>query len=116
VQQGEIELGQARLACRVEGFMPGTAVRAAVRPEDVVCTGRTNGHANSFQAEVRELEFMGPFFWLSLGGGALGEHRLRAQLPRQQARELDLRPRDFTHLHIPAEHIRLFPDGHHHHG
>ena len=24
VRQGEIELGQARLACRVEGFMPGT--------------------------------------------------------------------------------------------
>ena len=48
------------------------------------------------------------------GGGELGEYRLRAQLPRQQARELDLRPRDFTHLHIPAETIRLFPDGYHH--
>jgi hypothetical protein len=24
-----------------------------VRPEDVVCTGRTNGHANSFHAEVQ---------------------------------------------------------------
>lgn len=114
LQQGEIQLGQARLACQVDGFSAGAAVRAAVRPEDVVCTGRTNGHANSFEAEVQELEFMGPYFWLSLGGGALGEHRLRAQLPRQQARELDLRPREFTHLHIPAENIRLFPDGYRH--
>ncbi|HOB62599.1 MAG TPA: putative 2-aminoethylphosphonate ABC transporter ATP-binding protein [Candidatus Competibacteraceae bacterium] len=114
VQQGEIQLGQARLTCPVDGFATGTTVRAAVRPEDVVCTGRTNGHANSFEAEVQELEFMGPYFWLSLGGGALGEHRLRAQLPRQQARELDLRLREFTHLHIPAEHIRLFPDGYRH--
>jgi len=78
----------------------------------VVCTGHTNGHANSFQAEVQDLEFMGPFFWLSLGGGQLGEHRLRAQLPRQQARELDLHPRDSTHLHISSENIRLFQDGH----
>ena len=116
VGHGEIQLGTARLACAVEGYAPGTAVRAAVRPEDIVCTGRTNGHANSLQAEVHDLEFMGPFFWLSLGGGELGEYRLRAQLPRQQARELDLRPRDFTHLHIPAETIRLFPDGYHHHG
>ena len=61
VQQGEIQLGQARLACKVNGFAPGTAVQAAVRPEDVVCTGRTNGHANSFHAEVQDLEFMGPF-------------------------------------------------------
>ncbi|KAB2936095.1 MAG: putative 2-aminoethylphosphonate ABC transporter ATP-binding protein [Candidatus Contendobacter sp.] len=114
VQQGEIQLGQTRLACTVNGFAPGTAVQAAVRPEDVVCTGRTNGHANSFRAEVRDLEFMGPFFWLSLSGGELGEHRLRAQLPSQRARELDLRPRDSTHLHIPAEHIRLFPEGYSH--
>jgi hypothetical protein len=54
------------------------------------------------------MEFMGPFFWLSLGGGELGEHRLRAQVSSQQARELDLQPRDAMHLHIPAEHIRLF--------
>jgi iron(III) transport system ATP-binding protein len=114
LQHGEIQLGQARLACTVNGFAPGATVKAAVRPEDVVCTGRTNGHANSFQAEVQDLEFMGPFFWLSLGGGELGEHRLRAQLPRQQARELDLRPRDSTHLHISSEHIRLFQDGHLH--
>ncbi|MDZ7622119.1 MAG: putative 2-aminoethylphosphonate ABC transporter ATP-binding protein [Candidatus Competibacteraceae bacterium] len=111
VRHGEIQLGGVRLNCPVNGFAPGTAVRAAVRPEDVVCTGKTNGHANSFQAEVHDMEFMGPFFWLNLGGGELGEHRLRAQLPSQQARELDLRPREAMHLHIPAEHIRLFPHG-----
>ncbi|CDH45324.1 MAG: putative 2-aminoethylphosphonate ABC transporter ATP-binding protein [Candidatus Competibacteraceae bacterium] len=111
VRQGEIQLGQARLACKVDNFTLGAAVHAAVRPEDVVCTGRTNGHANSFQAEVQDLEFMGPFFWLSLGGGELGEHRLRAQVSSQRARELGLRPRDSMHLHIPAEHIRLFAKG-----
>ena len=105
----QIQLGAARLACSAEGYAPGATVRAAVRPEDIVCTGKTNGHANSIQAEVREMEFMGPFFWLSLGGGELGEHRLRAQLPSQRARELDLRTHDATHLHIPAENIRLFP-------
>jgi iron(III) transport system ATP-binding protein len=109
VGPNQIQLGAARLACSAEGYAPGAAVRAAVRPEDIVCTGKTNGHANSIQAEVREMEFMGPFFWLSLGGSELGEHRLRAQLPSQRARELDLRARDATHLHIPAEHIRLFP-------
>ncbi len=109
IQHGEIQMGDVRLACKVNGFAPGTSVRAAVRPENVVCTGQTNGHANSFQAEVHELEFMGPFFWLNLGGGELGEHRLRAQLPSQQAHELNLRQRDALHLYIPAEHIRLFP-------
>ncbi len=111
IGHGEIQLGSARLACAAEGYAPGAAVRAAVRPEDIVCTGKTNGHANSLRAEVREMEFMGPFFWLSLGGGELGEHRLRAQLPSQRARDLDLRANDATHLHIPAERIRLFPHG-----
>lgn len=55
------------------------------------------------------MEFMGPFFWLSLGGGELGEQRLRAQLPSQRARELGLQANEAMHLHIPAEHIRLFP-------
>ncbi|MFO1421334.1 MAG: putative 2-aminoethylphosphonate ABC transporter ATP-binding protein [Candidatus Competibacteraceae bacterium] len=114
IGHGEIQLGSARLACAVQGYEPGAAVRAAVRPEDIVCTGKTNGHANSLQAEVHDLEFMGPFFWLSLGGGELGEHRLRAQLPSQRARELDLRPREALHLHIPAEHIRLFPNSYSH--
>jgi iron(III) transport system ATP-binding protein len=114
IGHGEIQLGSARLACAGDGYAPGTAVRAAVRPEDIVCTGKTNGHANSLQAEVHDLEFMGPFFWLSLGGGELGDCRLRAQLPSQRARELDLRPRDALHLHIPAEHIRLFPNGYSH--
>jgi iron(III) transport system ATP-binding protein len=111
VRRGEIQLGGVRLNCPVDGLAPGAAVHAAVRPEDVVCTGKTNGHANSFQAEVHDLEFMGPFFWLNLSGGELGEHRLRAQLPSQRARELDLRPREALHLHIPPEHIRLFSDG-----
>jgi len=114
VQPGQIQLGATRLACTVNGFAAGAAVHAAVRPEDVVCTGRTNGHANSFQAEVQDMEFMGPFFWLSLSGGGLGEHRLRAQVSSQRARELDLRPRDAMHLHIPAEQIRLFPNGYPH--
>ena len=114
IGHGEIQLGSARLACAVQGYEPGAAVRAAVRPEDIVCTGKTNGHANSLQAEVHDLEFMGPFFWLSLGGGELGEHRLRAQLPSQRTRELDLRPREAMHLHIPAEHIRLFPNSYSH--
>jgi ABC-type Fe3+/spermidine/putrescine transport system ATPase subunit len=114
VRQGEIQLGKARLACKMDGFAAGASVHAAVRPEDVVCTGRTNGHANSFCAEVQDLEFMGPFFWLSLSGGELGDHRLRAQVSSQRARELDLRPRDSMHLHIPAEQIRLFPNGYPH--
>jgi len=114
VRQGEIQLGSARLACKMDGFATGASVHAAVRPEDVVCTGQTNGHANSFQAEVQDMEFMGPFFWLNLGGGALGEHRLRAQVSSQRARELDLRPRDSMHLHIPAEQIRLFPNSYPH--
>jgi len=42
VGHGEIQLGSARLACAVEGYEPGAAVRAAVRPEDIVCTGKTN--------------------------------------------------------------------------
>ena len=109
LRHGEIQLGTARLACATDGHAPGTAVRAAVRPEDIVCTGKVNGHANSFQAEVRDMEFMGPFFWLSLGGGELGEQRLRAQLPSQRARELGLQANEAMHLHIPAEHIRLFP-------
>ena len=114
VRQGEIQLGQTRLACKMDGFAAGAAVHAAVRPEDVVCTGRTNGHANSFRAEVQDMEFMGPFFWLSLSGGELGEHRLRAQVSSQRARELDLQLRDAMHLHIPAEHIRLFANGYPH--
>lgn len=110
IGSNEIQLGAARLACTtVEDHAPGAAVRAAVRPEDIVCTGKTNGHANSFQAEIRELEFMGPYFWLSLGGGELGEQQLRAQVSSQHARQFELCLHESTHFHIPAEHIRLFP-------
>ncbi len=87
---------------------PGAAVTLCVRPEDVVVGAAAAPAANSFEAVIEDLEFLGSFFRASLSSAELGNGPLMADLPVQMVREHRLAAGGRVPVAVPAERIRVF--------
>jgi iron(III) transport system ATP-binding protein len=88
---------------------PGTQVTMAIRPEDVV-VGRAGGEApNTVAARVSGLEFRGPHyritFRLQAGNGT---STLRADVPTEALRRLEIREDIDMAIQLPPDRIRVY--------
>jgi len=104
---GRARIGEVALDCTVEAF-PGTPVRLAVRPEDVLLSTDEDA-LHGIAVEVRALEFLGPVLRLTLGDAALGARTLYADLPAAQARQWGLSLGVRLMATIEPTAIRVFP-------
>ncbi len=111
VGPGAVRLGGLELACDADGGGPGTSVTLAIRPEDIVVQGVRGDEENAFEAQVEAMVFLGSLFRVDLVAGAMGSVRLRAELPVELVRRLDVAAGHRQCFRIPRERIRVYAGG-----
>jgi iron(III) transport system ATP-binding protein len=111
----KVMIGDAELASTAYDFKEGASVIAAIRPEDII------PHAAGYRAEsegenvldvtLGEMEFLGSFWRSRLHSGQLGDAGLFADFSINAVRRLSLGEGVAMTVGLPAERLRVFPDG-----
>ncbi|BAI74583.1 spermidine/putrescine transport system ATP-binding protein (plasmid) [Azospirillum sp. B510] len=108
---GRVRLGEHGFECGFDGdhlatTAPGAAVTVCLRPEDVQV--RAAGGANTLDAVIESLEFLGPFHRARLAADGLGDVRVTADLSANLVRDLSLDPGRRLAVTLPRERLRVF--------
>ena len=105
-----ITIGSLTLKCRPHGRKKGTPGIATIRPEDIETVNaaekRTGG--NVIKVTTGEMEFLGSFWRVFLGGGKLGDARLTADISINAARQIDIAQGKPIKIELPAGNIQFF--------
>jgi iron(III) transport system ATP-binding protein len=109
VGQGRVRLGGLELACDADGLAPGTEVTLAIRPEDIVVQEASAGGPNAVPMRVEALAFLGSFFRADLVAAAPAGTLLRADLPVDLVRRLDIAEKRALVCVLPPERLRIYP-------
>jgi iron(III) transport system ATP-binding protein len=110
-EPGTISLGKAQLRGVTDGLVPGQAIIATIRPEDVVPLVRGTAPSNEGQAldvTIREMEFLGSFWRTRLTGEALGEEALYADFSMNAVRRLSLEEGAALTIELPPGRLIAF--------
>ncbi len=102
---GRVRLGACDLECDGD-HAAGSAVTVCLRPEDVQV--RAAFGANTLDAVIESLEFLGPFHRARLIAEGLGEARVTADLSANLVRDLDLRTGRRLPVTLPRDRLRVF--------
>lgn len=106
---GRVRLGDHGFDCdgdHLATAAPGSAVTVCLRPEDVQV--RAAGGANTLDAVIESLEFLGPFHRARLAADGLGTARVTADLSANLVRDLSLDPGRRLAVTLPRERLRVF--------
>jgi iron(III) transport system ATP-binding protein len=106
---GSVKVGNTTLLCETEGMSTGQAVTAAIRPEDIDAEGISEGGDNVVEVEIAAMEFLGSFYRVALGGAAVGEQGIRADLSINLVRRKNLEVGSKIPVRFPAPFIRIYP-------
>jgi iron(III) transport system ATP-binding protein len=109
VGEGRVRLGGLELACDADGLAPGTEVTLAIRPEDIVVQEAAAGGPNAVPMRVEALAFLGSFFRADLVAAAPAGTLLRADLPVDLVRRLDIAEKRALVCVLPPERLRIYP-------
>jgi iron(III) transport system ATP-binding protein len=109
VGEGRVRLGELELACDADGLAPGTEVTLAIRPEDIVVQEASAGGPNAVPMRVEALAFLGSFFRADLVAAAPAGTLLRADLPVDLVRRLDIAEKRALVCVLPPERLRIYP-------
>lgn len=99
------------LECDTAGLSLNAKITAAVRPEEIAVVNGSDASVNCFDTEVIEMEFLGSYVRLYLGCPQLGEHQLRADVPRKLMRSHSVEQSESIRIQIPPDRIRLYQAG-----
>ena len=96
---------------------PGSPVTLAVRPEELRITANPEGLVNVLVANVHNVEFLGPYYRLSLRYGTHSQQNrpvdLALMLSRQETSPERLQVGAMLAVHAPAEALRVFRPSRH---
>ncbi len=107
LQDGRVQMAGLDLTARTEGHAPGSAVRVAIRPEDILpMAPDAPAGANRLAAQVQDMEFLGSYWRAHL---MVGEAALVANFSMNAVRRLDIRTGAAQLVEIPAERVLVFP-------
>jgi iron(III) transport system ATP-binding protein len=109
VRDGVARLGQAELACDVDGLAAGTEVTLAIRPEEIVLHDGGRSEPNALAVRVDALTFLGSFFRADLASEAAAGVLLRADLPADVIRRRGIGEKSVLSVLLPPERIRIYP-------
>nr|WP_269932970.1 putative 2-aminoethylphosphonate ABC transporter ATP-binding protein [Aminobacter sp. HY435] len=117
-----VRFGEKTFRCVPHGFDAGTAIVAAIRPEDVIPHGpgaRSPGAPdivrqpeNLLDVTIGEMEFLGSFWRTRLRGADLGNETLIADFSINAARRLTLTEGAALTVELPEERLLVYPGGH----
>jgi iron(III) transport system ATP-binding protein len=111
VRPGAVRLGQIELACVTDGLPASSTVTLAIRPEDIVVQGVRRDEENAVEARVEAVLFLGSLFRADLVAPAMGDVRLRAELPVALVRRDDIAEGHRQLIAMPKAHLRVYPGG-----
>ena len=106
-----VRVGGIELSCSVNGVGPGGTVTVCLRPEDVVVRGIGEATPNTFEVRIAGAEFMGSFVRARLTLEGLNGAGLTADFSLNAVRDLGLGDGASLRAALPAERLRIFPDG-----
>jgi iron(III) transport system ATP-binding protein len=93
------------------GFLPGTPVRLAMRPEAIRTRSITADTPNRFDVQIGELSFLGSFCRAQLLPVSSPDTPIAADFSANAMRDLAIRPGEIRAVAMPAETLRVFPAG-----
>ncbi|MBL4918454.1 putative 2-aminoethylphosphonate ABC transporter ATP-binding protein [Szabonella alba] len=106
VQSGRVQMAGLDLAAVTGGHAPGSAVRVAIRPEDILPMASDAPEAeNRLAAQVADMEFLGSYWRAHL---KVGEVALVANFSMNAVRRFDIRSGAAQLVEIPAERVLVF--------
>jgi iron(III) transport system ATP-binding protein len=108
--KSSIRCERLSLDCETGGFATDTRLNGAIRPEDIMVLNSTEAGANVTEAVIQDVEFLGSYVRLYFRCTEMGDHELRADVPKSVARSLAIEPSSRVRIRIPAESIRLYRD------
>jgi iron(III) transport system ATP-binding protein len=91
------------------GFLPGTRVKLAIRPEDVKTRNIDAGTPNAFEARIENLAFLGAFCRATLIPLASPQTCIAADFSNNAMRDLHINLGQIRRVAFPPEAFRLFP-------
>ncbi|MBX2870077.1 MAG: putative 2-aminoethylphosphonate ABC transporter ATP-binding protein [Acidiferrobacterales bacterium] len=103
--ENNIQIGQANFSFEPPWQRSTGKCIAAIRPEDIKVGSEG---ANTLEAEVMEVEFLGPFVRAELASEALGEHRIQADFSANRVRSEQLSTGSRLIVSLPPQSIRLY--------
>ncbi|WP_306115715.1 MULTISPECIES: putative 2-aminoethylphosphonate ABC transporter ATP-binding protein [unclassified Roseovarius] len=116
--EGEVVIGGSTLKSQQHGFGAGSAIVAAIRPEDVIPHGdgaRSPGAPdeietpeNAFEVTVAEMEFLGSFWRCRLQHEIFGDSELIADFSINAVRRLDLAEGKSMTIELPEGRLMAF--------
>ena len=114
----QVKIGESEMKCRPHGFAAGSAIVAAIRPEDVIPHGdgaRSPGAPdtittpeNAFEVTVDEMEFLGSFWRCRLGNERFGGAELIADFSINAVRRLNLGEGKQMMIELPDDRLMAF--------
>ncbi len=108
--KSSIRCERLSLDCETDGFATDTRLNGAIRPEDIVVLNGAEAGANVIEVVFQDVEFLGSYVRLYLRCAEMGDHELRADVPKSVARRLAIEPNRQVRIRIPPESIRLYRD------
>jgi iron(III) transport system ATP-binding protein len=110
LEQGRVRVGSLELAVTdPRGFVPGTTVKLAMRPEDVRTRNIDSSTPNAFEARVESLSFLGAFCRATLTPIHSPGTTIAADFSTNAMRDLGIRVGQTRVVAFPADALRIFP-------
>jgi iron(III) transport system ATP-binding protein len=105
-----LQVGPIELVCTGErGFLPGSAIRLGLRPEEIRVRGVRAEDPNAIAVRVESLEFLGPYCRARLAPEQDGAAPITADFSANLMRDLGMATGQTILVALPPESIRLFP-------
>ncbi len=108
--KSSIRCGKLSLDCETDGFTADTQLNGAIRPEDIEVLNNIETSTNVLEVTINDIEFLGSYMRLYLHCAEMGDHELRADVPKSVARQLSIEQDHQVRIRIPPESIRLYRD------
>ncbi len=107
-----VRLGTLTLACRRHDVPPGKPAVLAIRPEDIqpadAAAATDTPVDNSFNVTVQEMEFLGSFWRIHIGGKQLGDSRLIVDLSVNAAIRMNTSVGRKMAVTLPSDRLYVF--------
>ncbi len=120
VDDRSVTIGDIKLDSRQHDIQNGSSVTIAIRPEDIIPHGEGAGSPgaadsicnenNTLDVRVKDMEFLGSFWRVSLTNESLGENHLLADMSINAIRRMNIEIGGNISVELPARNLWVFPD------
>jgi len=115
VSSESARIGSLELACRKHDLAPGKPVVISIRPEDIVPIDKIGDRGvqsgNCFNGMVEDMEFLGSFWRIHLGGNQLGDSRLIVDLSVNAITRMNPSVGKKMSIELPSDRLYVFKRG-----